>query len=65
MADPNELQPGELLIFKLSGGKQLMAVCTGEGRAVYATPESGRVLEYYLRDMDYEAVYRWNPEAGE
>ena len=23
------------------------------------------VLEYYLRDMDYEAVYRWNPEAGE
>ena len=65
VADPSELQPGELLIFKLSGGKRLMAVCTGEGRAVYATPESGRVLEYYLRDMDYEAVYRWNPEAGE
>ena len=63
--DPNELQSGELLIFKLPGGKQLMAVSTGEGRAVYATPESGRVLEYYLRDMDYEALFRRNAEAGE
>ena len=23
------------------------------------------VLEYYLRDLDYEALYRWNLEADE
>ena len=62
--DPGDPQFGELLIFQLIGGKQLMAVSTGAGRVVCATPESGRVLEYYLRDMDYEALYRWNLEAG-
>ena len=63
--DPNDLKPGELLLFRMADGKQLMAVSTGEGRAVYATPESGRVLEYYLRSMDYESVCRWSAEAGE
>lgn len=63
--DASILQSGDLLLFRLEAGQIRLAISTGEERVVYATPETGRVLEYYLRDLQYEALYRWNSEADE
>lgn len=56
-------QPGDILAIQKEGegGTHLMlAVAAGDGRAIYATPASGWVLESYLRDMEGTAIYRWN-----
>lgn len=62
--DLGVLKPGDILAMRIGDSGMLrLAVCTGEGRAAYATPGGGYVLESYISEMVDGALYRWNMEA--
>lgn len=60
------LQEGDILALRTAeNGPVLLAISSGRGRAVYALPDSGWVLESDLRGMDYTELVRWNITALE
>lgn len=64
----NDLKGGELLLFQLEnyeGGRMRFAISTGGNSMVYATHNSGWVLESSLESLDLADVYCWNMEAGD
>lgn len=70
IAEPVEdvaaLREGDILALRTGeNGPVLLAVSSGGGRAVYALPDSGWVLESDLREMDYTELVRWNMTAAE
>lgn len=66
--DPSVLQPGDVLVYRtddMDGMHLLLAVSAGGGRAIFATPESGYVLETAVENWYGGRLYRWNLGAGE
>ena len=58
---------GDILAFRMDdveGMHMMLAVSTGDGRAVYATQDSNYVLEGYLSGMYGGELYRWNMEGA-
>jgi cell wall-associated NlpC family hydrolase len=48
----NELEPGDLLFFRIKGRISHVAIYTGEGRFVHA-PQTGRPVELRMLDDDF------------
>lgn len=58
-----EPQLGDILVIQRADG-QLLAIATGTGSAVYATQDSGYVLETDLRSLAAGEVQRWNMQSN-
>jgi len=57
----SETEAGDILAFCRGGsGNVRLAIATGEGRAVYATSDTGWVLESGINEMLDGELYRWN-----
>ena len=66
IADPveryDEPEAGDILMF-VGSDSVLLAVSSGNGSAVYATAQSGYVLESDLRSLNTGELYRWSMET--
>lgn len=63
----DEVQPGNIVALQTSGTDtvtMLMTVGAGDGRIIYATPETGWVVVSYIDQMDSESAYRWAEAAS-
>lgn len=65
--DFSEPVAGDILAFRMDdaeGMHMMLAISTGDGRAVYATQDSSYVLEGYLSGMYGGELHRWNMEGA-
>ena len=63
VTDYSATEAGDILVFRDEEEHVLMAICAGNGNAVYATQDGGYVLETNLRSMNAGELYRWNMKA--
>lgn len=63
VGDPSALRPGDVIVLRADDGRVTMAISSGSGRAVYATQESGWVLESDLSALGAGELYRWDVGA--
>lgn len=61
----SEPETGDVLAIRNADGSVLMAISAGNGSAIYATGQSGYVLESDLRTLASGEVYLWNMKAVE
>lgn len=61
----SEPEVGDILAIYNSDGSVLLAISAGSGSAIYATQQSGYVLESDLRSLADGQIYRWNMRAVE
>lgn len=61
----SEPEAGDILAIHSSDGSVLLAISAGGGSAIYATQQSGYVLETDLRSLADGQIYRWNMKAVE
>lgn len=61
----SEPEAGDILAIHNSDGSVLLAISAGGGSAIYATQQSGYVLESDLRSLSDGQIYRWNMKAVE
>lgn len=59
----SEPEAGDILAIYDAEGSVLLAISAGGGSAIYATQQSGYVLETDLRSMDDGEIFRWNMKA--
>lgn len=59
----SEPEAGDILAIYDAEGAVLLAISAGGGSAIYATQQSGYVLETDLRSMDDGEIFRWNMRA--
>lgn len=60
--DESALHAGDIIVLRIDapeGRRTRLAVSTGGGRAVYATPDSGWVLESPISNLSGSELYRW------
>jgi len=66
VTEPAALRPGEIIAMYFDeedGRRMLMAIASGEGRAIYAGHDSAYVLESQLSQMGYDELCRWSSSA--
>jgi len=61
----SEPEAGDILAIYSDDGSALLAISAGNGSAIYATQQSGYVLETDLRSLADGQIYRWNMKAVE
>lgn len=61
----SEPEAGDILAIYGADGSVLLAISAGNGSAIYATQQSGYVLETDLRSLAGGQIYRWNMKAVE
>lgn len=64
VSDYSVLQAGDVLAVHSADGRILLAVSAGNGSAIYATQDSGYVLETDLRSLVNGELRRWNMSAS-
>ena len=65
VGDPSTLRPGDVIVLRAHDGRVTMAISSGSGRAIYATQESGWVLESDLSALGGGELYRWDVGAAQ
>ena len=65
VADASALRAGDVIVLRADDGRAVMAISAGGSRAVYATQETGWVLESDLSALGAGALYCWDMGAGQ